>query len=211
MAEFPNTGTLFEEQRTNSGLSTQIIVKINNTAVGALQNLRVSQSRDLRRINEIGTDGNIEIVPSKSTEYTLSAERVVFDQLRLPEAFSRGFRFIAAQRVPFDIEIFDIGSVDPAGAAGTNSNGLIVMTYKNCWFSSYETPYEAENYVITESAEIWAETAFISNLGESVDIPGPNRRSVGSQTDAQGIENSVNAGGRRGALDASGIVNSLFA
>jgi hypothetical protein len=211
MSAWPNTGSQMSEGRTNSGLSTQIIIKINDVAVGALQNLSVSQNRPLVRVKEIGTDGTIEITPQGATEYELTAGRVVFDQLRLPEAFSRGFRFIAAQRIPFDIEIFDIGSVNPANADPTNQNGTIVMTYKNCWFTRYETPYTADNYLITETATIWAETAFISNLDKNVAIPNSGgKRGIAAETDAEGIEKGVNHGGRRGAMDASGVFNSIM-
>lgn len=209
----PNTGSLLNEGRTNSGLSTQIIIKINNVPVGALQELTVRQNRGLYRVPEIGTDGFIEIVPNSGTTYELSARRVVFDQLRLPESFSRGFRFIAAQRIAFDIDVFDISSVtvNPANADPSDSNGTVVMTYKNCWFNTYETPYAADNYLITESATIWAETAFISNLSNTTTIPnGGGKRGIIAETDAEGIEVSVNHGGRRGSLDASGLFNSLF-
>jgi len=141
MSDFPNTGSILDrvtgQASTNSGLSTQIIIKVNNVPVGALQRLSVSQSRNLERIKEIGTDGVIEIVPNQATNFELTADRVVFDQLRLPESLSRGFRFINAQRVPFDIDVFDISSVNPPAAAATNSNGVVVMTYKNCWFTRY--------------------------------------------------------------------------
>ena len=46
MATFPNTestilrGTDNTEGRTSTGLSTQIIIKVNNQPVGALQNLK---------------------------------------------------------------------------------------------------------------------------------------------------------------------------
>ena len=212
MSTFPNTGTLLEQGQTNSGLSTQIIIKVNNVAVGALQSFEVRQSRGIARIKEIGTDGVIEAVPNAATEYEITANRVVFDQLRLPEAFARGFRFIHAQRVPFDIEVYDIASVNPPAGEPTNSNGLVVMTYKNCWFSAYSTPYSADNYLITETSTIVAETGFVSNLGASVSIPLQGGiRGITPQTDATiGIESSSNAGGRRGALDASGIINSMF-
>lgn len=210
MSDFPNTGTLFQEQRTNSGLSTQIIIKVNDEPVGALQRISVSQNRPLKQISEVGTDGLIEIVPQGATTFTLDVERMVFDQLRLPEAFSRGFRFINAQRNPFDIEIFDLSSVDPSGAAPTSSNGLVVMTFKNCWFASYSTPYQAGDYTIAESAQIQAETAFVSNLEASQSIFDTSRRGLAPQTDEAGIEDATNLGGRRGALDASGLINSLF-
>lgn len=213
MSDFPNTSSVFDtvtgQASTNTGLSTQIVIRVNNQAIGALQSLRVSQNRGLQRISEIGTDGTIEIVPNKATEFEITAERVVFDQLRLPESLSRGFRFISAQRVPFDIDVFDISNVNPpAGPQTASSTGVVVMTYKNCWFTRYETPYTAENYVITESATIWAETAYISNL-QGIDIPN-NIRGLVAQTDAQNIERQTNLGARRGAMDASGVYNSIF-
>ena len=216
MATFPNTGSRIErgiedaEGRTTTGLSTQIIIKVNQVAVGALQNLGVTQTRPLQRINEIGTDGNIEIVPSGSTTYDLAATRIVFDQLRLPEAFSRTFRFIGAQRIPFDIEIFDIGEAASdldVGAADSTSDGVVVMKYVNCWFQNYATPYTADNYIISETATIWAETALVSSGAN----PPPNLRTLIAQTDSVGIESTVNEGGRRGGVDASGIINAVFA
>jgi len=212
MSTFPlNTGSILDrttgESNTNTGLSTQIIIKVHDQAVGALQSLRVTQGRNLERIKEIGTDGVIEIVPNQATTFELEATRIVFDQLRLPEAFSRGFRFINAQRVPFNIEVFDISSIAPPGSS-TDSPGVVVMTYKNCWFNRYDTPYAADNYLITETAGIWAETAYISNL-QGIDIPA-NSRGFDAQTDTENIERSVNLGQRRGSLDASGLINSIF-
>ena len=195
--------------RTASGLSTQIIIRVGNQPVGALQSLQVSQARPLARVKEIGTDGVIEIVPQGATTFELSVSRIVFDQLRLPEAFSRGFRFINAQRLPFDIDVYDITSVNTLGSDPTGAKDTVIMTYKNCWFSSYSTPYASENYLITENATIWAETAFVSSLPTGQAIPA-NALSLTGQTDAQGIEMATNAGGRLGSMDASGIWNSLF-
>lgn len=87
-ATFPNTGSNINDgHRTSSGLSTQIIIKVSNNPVGALQQLSVAQNRPLQRIQEIGTDGVIEIVPNSATTFELTANRIVFDQLRLPESF----------------------------------------------------------------------------------------------------------------------------
>jgi hypothetical protein len=208
MTNFPNTGSTITpepHQRTNSGLSTQIIVKVNETPIGALQNLTINQNRPLKRINEIGTDGNIEIVPQASTTYDLNVTRLVFDQLRLPEAFSRAFRFISAQRVPFDIDIYDMqGNVadDPSGT------GLIVTSFTNCWFNTYSTPYTVDDYTVIETATIWAETAAVKNGGEL--FTPASLRTVNYQTDQQNIEGFTNVGARRGSLDAAGILNSLF-
>lgn len=214
MASFPNTESRItrgvddptSEGRTTTGLSTQIIIKVANVPVGALQSLNVTQNRPLMRVNEIGTDGNIEIVPQSSPTYELAVTRVVFDQLRLPEAFSRSFRFIGAQRIPFDIEIFDLNNADEQNAAVSNSNGVVVMKFVNCWFTNYVTPYAAENYLISETATIWAETGIVSD-GTT---PDTALRTFTPQTDTAGIEASANTGGRRGGVDAAGIIGALF-
>lgn len=207
---FPNTGSTIDrgldgstEGRTSTGLSTQIIIKVNDQPVGALQNLTVNQARPLKRIPEIGLDGVLEIVPMGAATYDLSVTRVVFDQLRLPEAFSRSFRFIGAQRVPFDIEIYDINNADDVDV-NTNASGVIVMKYVNCWFANYVTPYQAGDYVISETATIWAEVGSITS-----GTPAP-LRDIDAQTDNAGIESSANRGDYRGGVDAAGIVNAIF-
>jgi len=221
MSTYPNTGSLLAQPAsgstnfTNSGLSTQIIIRVNNQPVGALQTLTANQSRNIQRITEIGTDGVIEAVPNKATEYELDATRIVFDNLRLPEAFSRAFRFIGAQRLPFDIDIYDISNTAPnivnAVNAGDNSSGIVVMTYKNCWFTNYSTPYQATDYIITETAKIIAETAFIPFPFGGLSSDSMGLRGLRAQTDRPtNVESSTNAGGRRGALDASGLLNTIF-
>jgi hypothetical protein len=214
MAVFPNTESTIlrgtgdsTEGRTSTGLSTQIIIKVNNQPVGAVQNMTVTQNRGLQRINEVGTDGNVEIVPNTSTTFDISVNRIVFDQLRLPEAFSRSFRFINAQRVPFDIEVYDIGNADEQNAlVESSSSGVVVMKFVNCWFQNYVTPYQATDFLITESATIWAETGFVSSGG----APPPHLRDFGPQTDTAGIEGSANVGDRRGGIDAAGLINAVF-
>ncbi len=201
---FPSTGTNINAgHRTNSGLSTQIIIKVFNSPVGALQELTASQNRPLTRIKEIGTDGNIEIVPSSATDFSLSVRRIVFDQLRLPESFSRGFRFINSQRIPFDIDIIDVSGTEPN--VSDDDGNKVIMTYKNCWFTRYDTPYSADNYIITETAEIWCETAYAVQLGRDGSL-----RPVERQVDSGGVEAEVNSGRRLGSMDAAGLLNSLF-
>lgn len=205
---FPNTGTNVNAgHRTNSGLSTQIIIKVYNSPVGALQQLSVAQNRPLQRISEIGTDGVIEIVPNAATTFELTANRIVFDQLRLPESFSRGFRFIAAQRVPFDIDVIDISGTDPNSPSDDSKK--VIMTYKNCWFTRYETPYAADNYIITETASLWCETGYLVQVGRDGPV-GSKLRPIETQNDNAGIESEVNSGRRLGSLDAAGLVMSMF-
>ncbi len=209
---FPNTDSKVGVFQPQTGLSTQIIIKVSGAPVGALQRLTVNQARPLERIKEIGTDGVIEIVPNGPTTFELTASRIVFDQLRMPEAFSRGFRFINSQRLPFDIEVLDLSGIQTPGAdINASPEGIVVMTYKNCWFTSYSTPYTADNYVITEEANLWCETAFLSMPTGEFDIPNSGGlRGLEAQTDTANIERAINQGARRGSLDVTGLVNSIF-
>src|SRR5579859_6000339 len=98
---YPQTGTTLSSN-ISSGLSTQIAINVEQpdgslVDVGAVKSLTENQSRGLGRITEIGTDGVIEIVPNRATEYTLDLERTVFDALSLAEAFGQAFRNIQAQ------------------------------------------------------------------------------------------------------------------
>lgn len=214
---YPNTGSLINRGiddnagRTTTGLSTAIVIKVAGNAVGALQDFTLNQDRGLYEAVEIGTDGIIEVVPQSATKFKVTTNRLVFDQMRLPQAFSRAFVNIAAQRIGFDIEIFDLnyatgfitnaGQVTQENAAGS---GIMVMKIVNCWFSSLSTPYKANDYTIIESANLTAETIQLVN-------PGANGiRNLDPQTDTAGIERLVNEGKRRGSLDVSGLVNSIF-
>ena len=86
---------------TKTGLSTQIVIMVNGNPVGAIQSFGEQQNRSIKPINEVGTDGQMK--PQSSTTIKLNIQRVVFDGLSVTEAFSRGFRNIAAKRIPFDI------------------------------------------------------------------------------------------------------------
>ena len=208
---FPNTGSQVMEPSPHTGLSTQIIIKVAGTPVGALQRLSVTQNRPLERIKEVGTDGVIEIVPNGPTTYELTVSRIVFDMVRLPESFLRGFRFIDSQRLPFDIDILDLSGVTSPNEDISNDSTITTMTYHNCWFTTYTTPYTVDNYVITEEATLWCETAFLSTPS-GVSMPtNPRGLDALAQTDSMGIEQSVNNGGRLGSLDVAGLMSSVFA
>jgi len=211
MTSFPNTNSSItrgtgdnEGGRTSSGLSTQIIIKINGNPVGAMQNFTVTQARSIGQVTEIGTDGIVELVPNQATTYNISANRLVFDHLRLPEAFSRGFRFIAAQRIPFDIDVMDVSRATPDVNGGYSPEEVTTMKFVNCWFSNYSTPYQSDNYLITETSTILAEHGYVVESGKS------SWRELAVQTDSVGLESALNEGNRRGGLSAGGIVDAIF-
>jgi hypothetical protein len=198
MSEYPKTGSTLQSN-ISTGLSTQIVVKVGSDAVGALQALEVRQNRPLARLVELGTDGTLEIVPQQRTEVTLTVRRIVFDRLRIAEAFERGYVNIKSQRLPFDILVID----------QTGGDGDLAVThhYVNCWFQDLSTPYNADNYIITESATIWAEDVS-SRLGSSSNAAQGGARDMKPQIEP--IERDADIGNRRGTLDFPGLITAAF-
>lgn len=198
MAEYPKTGSTLQSN-ISAGLSTQIVVKVGSDTVGALQGLDVRQNRPLTRLVELGLDGTLEIVPTQRTEVTLNVRRIVFDRLRIAEAFERGYVNIKSQRLPFDILVID--------QTGGDGDLAITHHYVNCWFQDISTPYSAENYIITETATIWAEDVS-SRLGASSNAAQGGARDMKPQIEQ--IERDADIGGRRGTLDAPGLITAAF-
>jgi hypothetical protein len=196
MANYPTSGSLLEN-RINSGLSTQITIKVNSTTVGAIQRLSVTQNRELHRWEEIGTDGVVEVHPKGAAKVDLTVERIVFDGMRLPEAFARGFINLQSQRVPFDIHVIDKTEVQYTGDA-------IVHVFNNCWFRQYSPQFRAESFIISESAQIWCE--YVTTTRNSVSAVTGGYRGVGFEYDT--IERATDTKGQRGRYEKSDIGDS---
>lgn len=212
MASYPYTGTLFDSEavtgaKTRTGLSTQIIVYVNNQPVGAIQSFQERQQRSIKRVVEVGTDGVIEAVPQSATTVSLTVNRIVFDGLSLPESMARGFRNIHSQRIPFDIVVID-------RFTGTEEEGgSIVTTYHNCWFESLGKSYTVNDYTITEDASIVVEAISTERNGAPVASSqgvggGRDLGSEGRQIDA--IEQAADYGTYRGSLDFPGLIKAAF-
>jgi hypothetical protein len=220
MANAANTGSTLTVNGTNvnktsTSISTNIIIMVNNTPVGAIQSMKISEKRGIKMIDEVGTDGHIDSVPNVSTEISGSCERVRFDRLRVTEAFSRGFVHVASQVYPFDIVILDKQKRDQGSQIST--------VIKNVWIDGLDYTYSADNWIITDSMSWKAETIFsILNNGNSQPVAvggelgikhmgaGPNGNvNITSGDGIVNIEQMVDtgAGGRRGSLDAAGLID----
>jgi len=158
------------DKKLQAALSTQIIIEAQDAngtfrAIGAIQSFKPSESRSLARINEIGTDACIEIVPQKSIELTIDVTRMVFDYQRLPASFQRGFRHIHSQRIPFDIQVTDYNPYQEIAAGQGGIPNAVVTRYVNCWIERYSAEYKQDNFLITENATIWAEAVYDFSTG----------------------------------------------
>lgn len=199
---YPNTGSILDST-TRTALSTQVIIMVNNEPVGAIQSFEESQNRSPKRVTEVGTDGTIEIVPASASEVSLSISRIVFDGLTITEAFSRGFRNLQAQRIPFDIIVID-------QYTGTGDDAVIT-TYHNCWFTRLSKTYDSSDYVVLQNADV--EVEYISTIrgGEATALSqgvGGARQLAGTQVDS--IETQADSGVRRGSLDFPGLISAAF-
>ncbi len=186
---YPSSGSILNS-RISSGLSSQITIKVGGTTVGAIQQLVVQQNRDMWRHEEIGTDGVVEIHPKGAAKVDLQITRVVFDDLRLPEAFARGFINLQAQRIPFDIQLID--------KANSNINtNAIIHVFNNCWFKSYSPTFRADNFIISETAAIQCE--YVTTHRNALSAAYGGLRGVGLDVDS--VERATDVNGQRGRLE----------
>lgn len=204
MPTYPKTGSSLDST-TKTSLSTQIIIMVNNEPVGAIQSFNETQSRQNKKIQEVGTDGFIEVVPNTAAGVTLTINRIYFDGLSLPEAFSRGFSNLQAQRISFDIVVID-------QFTGTG-NDAIIKTYHDCWFSNLTIAYSASDYTIAQTANV--DVTYVSTMrgGEAIALSqgiGGGRQIAGVQIDSVESAADSGAGGRRGALDFQGLINAAY-
>jgi len=192
--------------KTSTAVSTNILIMVGNHAVGAIQSLDITEDRNIKMVDEVGTDGHIDSVPVASTNIKGTCKRVRFDKLRIAEAFSRGFVHVASQAYPFDIMIIDKQKRDP--------NSQIATVIKNVWIKSIQYAYTVSDWIITDNMSWEAETIW-SVLNSGSPNAGGTPVAVGGEIGIThavvpgGIEQITDTGnyGRRGSLDAAGLID----
>ena len=145
---------------------------------------------------------------------------MVFDGLSLPEAFSRGFVNIAAQRMPFDIVVIDRSHITPDAVVNgtdlTGNEGEIVTVYKNCWFTNLSKTFSSQDYIISETASVSCETVYTQNSagGALGGLGGQLRTDSNPQLDSSGYEQIVDSGAQqdvtRGGMGSGGVPASEY-
>lgn len=213
---YPYTGSPVSSSATSTGLSTQILVKVDGIAVGGIQSMSIDQRRPLRPITEVGTDGHIEVVPNGATTFEISISRIYFDRKTITEALGRQFINIQAQRYPFDIYVYDFHNVsastldasfdvaDSDGTDGTVTSGVMVTVYENCWIGSKRESFTSNDYIITQDVTVTAEFChtFMDNVNTSASkasLPADDTERTLAQ-----LERLVDVS-RPGSLDARGL------
>lgn len=203
------TNTNSSTNLTGTAIATNILITVRNpTAPGgyvpiaAVQSMAVSERRPIKMIDEVGTDGHIDSVPNQSTSITGTCQRVRFSQMRVAEAFDRSFLHVSAQVYPFDIIIFDKQKF----ATGSQIQTVI----KNVWISGIDYTYQVSDWVITDSMTWEAESIFSMTLGGNPAAQGGYSQIQSfQQGNPNWIEVATDMGlnGRRGSLDAAGLID----
>ena len=214
MASYPNTGSTLEGpngvNKTSTAISTNILITVGPTPVGAVQRLTINERRAIRMIDEVGTDGHIDSVPNQSTNVTGTCERIRFDRMRIAEAFGRSFIHAKSQRFPFDIVIIDNWNGNPLNP-GDNS-ASIITTIQNVWIAEISYGYQANDWIITDTMNWEAETIY-STLGSSASPAaqgGERNIPLAIASPTSDIEQASDTGGRRGSLDAPGLLKAFL-
>ncbi len=200
-----NTTTQLQDaagnNRTATHLSTNIVVKVDGNIIGAIKSLSINESRDIRMISEVGTDGVIDSAPSSSTQISGSCSRTRFARMRVAEAFGRSFIHVHSQRIPFDIEIQDIfHDSDPTNA--------IITTIKNVWIAGIRYEYQSDDFIIVDNMEWKAERIYsILNNGNVAQAVANGRA---NPIILNAFEQEADRGQFTGALDAGGLLNAFL-
>lgn len=199
----PNTGSITQRPDGNDAtftqLSTNIVIRVGATAIGAIQNIDFTEQRTITMIDEVGTDGHIDSSPTKSTDITGTCNRIRFDRVRMTEAFSRGFLHVHAQRIPFDIDIYDIANGDGSTA--------IITTVKNVWIGTISFSLQANNWLITERMDFQAEGIYSTLNGGNAATGGLFGSNI---MQLNSIERAADMGKRLGSMDAPGLITDFF-
>lgn len=214
MANAVNTGSTLTfpggQNKTSTAISTNIIITVRsangaNIPVGAIQSMTINEKRNIKMVDEVGTDGHVDSVPNQSSNISGSCQRVRFDRLRIAEAFSRGFVHVHSQAYPFDIVIFD--------KQKSNVGSQISTVIKNVWINSIDYTYQVSDWVISDTMNWEAETIFsVLNGGSGLSGGGANVATggeIGLPFSNIAIERATDTGtnGRRGSMDASGLID----
>jgi len=211
MASYPQTGSTIQlpsgVNSTSTAISTNILIAVRNpstggyTPVGAVQTLDISEDRSVKFISEVGTDGQIDSVPNQSTKITGTCTRIRFDKLRIAEAFDRSFMHVSAQVYPFDIIIYDKQKY----AVGSQ----VATVIKNVWIKRIGYKYDANDWVITDNMTWEAETIFSTVNGGPAAVGGQLNLKPFGINNPNWIERQTDSGanGRRGGLDAAGLID----
>lgn len=210
---FPQTGSIIEiagHNTTQTAVSTNILITVGPNPVGAIQTLEVRETRPLKMIDEVGTDGHIDSVPRQSTNISGRCERIRFNRMRISEAFSRSFVHASSQRYPFDIVIIDEWNGNALNPADTSQD--IITTIQNVWIGEISYTYQVSDWVIMDHMNFEAEAIFSHLGGGSTPAAqgGTGNLPLAILSPTSDIEQAADVGQTRGGLNSPGLISAFL-
>lgn len=149
--------------------TTNIDVYANGLRVGFVQSFSPSESRNIIKVQELGTEGVVQSVPSNTNGGQLSVSRFAvynsdfYNAVSLTKtgqfikkADGNPFRTLKEQRVPLE---FKVKTTIPTGS---ESFKYIIDTYVDCWLASYTKTISATTITVTEQSTIQYSDVFQS-------------------------------------------------
>lgn len=162
-----------DNKNTLAITSTNIEVFSNGMRVGLIQSLTPSESRTIVKLQELGTEGVVQSVPSNTNGGQLAITRFaiynnnLFNSLGLTrdgkfttdnlgstskdnkyKTFANPFKTLKDQRVPLEIQ------VKTKMPSDSDETSYLIETYVDCWLSTYSKSIAANTITISEQATI---------------------------------------------------------
>lgn len=157
--------------------TTNIDVFANNMRVGFVQSLTPSEQRNIVKIQELGSEGVVQSVPSNTNGGQIAISRFAVYNSNLYNAigatkngkftmvdnqinnsantldantrtYGNPFKTLKDQRVPLE---FKVKTKIPSGSTQVQ---YYVETYIDCWLSSYSKTIAANTITVTEQATV---------------------------------------------------------
>jgi hypothetical protein len=210
---FPSTGSTIDlagHNTTQTAVSTNILISVGPNPVGAIQDITITETRPLKMIDEVGTDGHIDSVPNMSTNIKGTCKRVRYDRMRISEAFSRGYVHAHSQRYPFDITIIDGWNGNPLNLSDTSQD--IITTIKNVWIAEISFTYQTSDWVIVDNMSFEAESISSTLGSSSTPAAQGGTRSIplALLSPTSDIERAADVGQLRGGLGVVGLISAFL-
>lgn len=155
--------------------TTNLSVYSNNQRVGFIQSFTPSEQREITPVQELGTEGVVQMVPGNTRGGTIQITRFALynsdiwnalgltptgqftkrDQQITGDAFKRQdsgtygnpFRTLKDQRVPLELRAHTI-------LPNISAEAMLVETYYDCWISSYSKSIAAQNIIVSENVTV---------------------------------------------------------
>ena len=197
---------MVDMQKNPGGIAittTNIEVYSNGMKVGFIQSASPSESRNIVKVQELGTEGVVQSVPSNTNGGQLQLSRFALYNSTLFRALGLApkgnyhngysdnqynvgpnknpFKTLKDQRVPLEIKIRTRIPVDYyKGSGGEN---YYDETYIDCWLSSYSKSIASNTITITEQATIQYSDVLV--ITPEAKVPRNNGKTTGETNMAQ--------------------------